>query len=81
MIASNKKMRTLGELENLARLDPTYACTMESITEEISLVSETSTAIVECPAVSLIIEGIGDAVPVTTGKSGDYSNNYTDLYS
>lgn len=80
MIASNKKMRTLGELENLARIDPTYTCTMETITEEISLVSETTTAIVECPAVSLIIEGIGDAVPVTTGKSGDWSNFYSDLY-
>jgi len=76
MIASNKKMRTLGELENLAKLDATFACTMEHVTEEISLVSETVTAINECPANSLIIEGIFDGVPITTGKTVSYSNLY-----
>ena len=69
MIASNKKMRTLGEIENLAKIDPTYACTMEGITEEISLISETTTAICECPANSLWIQGISDSVPNTSGVS------------
>jgi hypothetical protein len=38
------------------------------------------TAIVECPANSLIIEGIQDSVPNTTGRSGDYYAGYVDLY-
>lgn len=78
MIASNRKQRTLGELEQLARLDPTFACTMESITEEITLVSETVTAIVECPADSLWIEGIARGVPVTSGRT--QPSPYVNLY-
>jgi hypothetical protein len=76
MIASNKKMRLLGELEQLARIDPTFACTLEVPTEEISLVSETCTAVCECPANNAIIESIADAVPVTSGRSASYSNLY-----
>lgn len=56
MIASNRKVRTLGELENLARLDKTFACTMENITQEITLSSQTNTVVVECPANSLWVE-------------------------
>lgn len=69
MIATNRKMRTLGELENLARLDPTYACTMELPTEQITLNSQTCTAVVECPANSLWLEGLALGVPTTSGKS------------
>jgi hypothetical protein len=78
MIATNKKVRTLGELEQLARIDPTFACTMESITEEISLISETCTAVVECPANSLWIMGIASGPPITTGLS--LNPTYYNLY-
>lgn len=78
MIASNKKMRTLGELEQLARIDPTFACTMEHITQEISLTSETCTAVCECPANSTWIEGVALAVPTTAGRS--LPAPYTNLY-
>jgi len=77
-IASNAKQRTLGELENLARLDQTFNCVMEHVTQDVNLVSETVTAVVECPANSLIIEGIFDGVPVTTGKTANPS--YSNLY-
>ena len=78
MIASNSKARTLGELEKLAALDPTFACTMEHVTEEINLTSQTTTAVCECPANSLWIEGIFDGVPLTTGKTANPS--YSNLY-
>ena len=80
MIATNMKKRTHGELEAMARMDSTVKCVMEVVTEEFSLMSETNTAVVECPANSLWIEGIQDAVPSTAGKSGDYYNLYVDLY-
>jgi hypothetical protein len=78
MIATNKKVRTLGELEQLARIDPTFACTMESITEEITLISETCTAICECPANSLWIQGIAAGPPSTEGLTANptYGNLY-----
>lgn len=78
MIASNSKTRTLGELEKLATLDTTFACVMEHVTEELNLTSQTTTAIVECPANSLWIEGIFDGVPLTTGKTANptYANLY-----
>lgn len=78
IVDSNRKVRTLGELEGLARLDQTFACTMENVTQEITLTSETRSAIVECPANSLAILGIADAVPITTGRS--VNPTYTNLY-
>jgi hypothetical protein len=76
-IASNKVVHTLGQLEQLARLDRTFACTMENVTEEISLTSETCTAVVECPSNSLWIENVARVKPVTTGVTG---SSYTNLY-
>lgn len=78
MVASNSKMSTLGQLDKLRNLDPTFSCVMEHVTEEINLVSETGTAIVECPENSLAITGIADQVPVTTGKTDNPS--YSNLY-
>ena len=69
MLGSNRKQRTLGELENLARIDPTFACTMEYVTQDITLSSETTTAVVECPANSLWIENFAEGPPLTTGKT------------
>lgn len=82
MVASNSKMSTLGDLNKLRNLDPTFACTMEHVTEEIALHSETGTAIVECPENSLAILGIADQVPITTGLStnGLGATGYTNLY-
>ena len=80
-IASNRKVRTLGELEKLAAIDPTFACVMEHPTDEITLTSETVTAIVECPLNSLIIQSISIAVPNTTkGYDGPYAGVYSPLY-
>lgn len=76
MIATNKKVRTLGELEQLARIDPTFACTMETITEEITLISETCTAVVECPANSLWIGGLADGPPSVLAPSYPYASLY-----
>lgn len=77
-IATNRKQRTIGEIEKMATIDTGLACVMESPTEEITLISETCTAIVECPANSRWIVGIADADLVTTGKSVNPS--YTNLY-
>lgn len=78
MLGTNRKVRTLGEIEQLARIDPTFACTMENITEEITLISETCTAICECPANSLWIQGIAAGPPTTVGYTANptYSNLY-----
>jgi hypothetical protein len=75
-LASNRKQHRVGDLKDLARIDKDYACVMESFTQEITLISDTGTPIVECPAENLWIWGIADAIPVTTGKSV----SYTDLY-
>jgi hypothetical protein len=76
MISTNKKVRTLGELEQLARIDPTFACTMETITEEITLISETCTAVIECPANSLWVGGIADGPPSVLAPSYPYAALY-----
>lgn len=79
-VASNRVQRTLGQLNQLATLDATYACTMALPSEDISLTSETATCIVSCPANNLWVDGAKDADPVTTGVSGSTTSQYTDLY-
>lgn len=75
-IASNRKVHTVGDIEKLAQLDKDFACVMEGITKEITLTSETGTAVVECPSNSLWIWNCSDAVPVTTGETVSYVNLY-----
>src|SRR4029453_8487242 len=55
VLATNRKNYTSGQIEELARVDKTYACVMEAPTIERTLTSETTTAIVECPKNSLVI--------------------------
>lgn len=49
VLASNRKNYRSGEIEELAKVDTSYACVMENPTIDRSLTSETLTAIVEAP--------------------------------
>jgi len=82
MIQSNAKTTTLGDLQTLSRIDATFACVMEHITEEVKMASNTVTYLCECPGQSLAINGIADAVPSTLGRSNDFYStpSYSDLY-
>ena len=63
IIGSNRKVHTTGNLEDLARVNTDYACVMENPTREITLNSQTWTAIVECPSDNLIIENFDNTKP------------------
>lgn len=75
-IAANRKVYTTAKIEELAKFDSTYRCVMEATSIEQSLTSETGTVVVECPLNSMVIRGIADADPVTTGGTPPYSNLY-----
>jgi hypothetical protein len=77
-LASNRRVNRVGDLKDLAPIDKDFACVMETLTEEITMTSETGTAVVECPSDNLWIWNMADAVPLTTGKSAN--PNYTNLY-
>ena len=49
VLGSNRKNYTTGEIEQLAKIDASFACVMENPTIETSMTSENTTAIVECP--------------------------------
>lgn len=76
IIASNRKVHTVGELEALAKIDQTYGCTMKNPTKEITMNSTTWTTIVECPSDSLIVENFSSGEP----SAGDQTSPYDDLY-
>lgn len=76
MIASNRRVHTTAALEQLAKLDSTYRCVMETISIEQTLKSDTGTAIVECPKNSLWIENMSDTTPIVTGITPSYTNLY-----
>lgn len=75
-IAANRVTSKRGELQHLARLDRDWSCVMESVTEDVTMTSETGTVIVECPQDNEWIWGIGDADPIVTGKTAPYDNMY-----
>ena len=49
LLGSSRKTFKTGQLEDLAKIDESFACVMENPTFERSLTSELWTAIVECP--------------------------------
>jgi len=75
-IAANRKVYQTASVEQLARIDATYRCVLENPSDEVSLISDTGTAIVECPLNSAWIENIAQEIPLTTGKSTPYTNIY-----
>lgn len=68
-IATNMRRSTVGELKDLSSLDKDWACVMESISQEITMMSETGTVVCECPNNSIMLMNYADGVPVTTGIS------------
>lgn len=55
VLASNRKQHTIGDINDLAKIDKTFFCAMDNPRERVTLTSKTMTAIVECPANSLVI--------------------------
>ena len=74
---SNRKQFTSGALQDLAKINEGFACVMERPTQTVTLNSTTWTAIVECPANSLILENFSGLTPVSDKKSLPYSDLYT----
>lgn len=73
IVDSNRKVHTVGALEDLAKIDSGYGCVMRSPTKEVTLNSVTWTAVVECPDDNLIVENFDDAEPDTVVNSAAYS--------
>jgi len=74
IVDSNRKVHTVGALEDLAKIDSGYGCVMRSPTKEVTLNSVTWTAVVECPDDNLIVENFDDAEPDTAVSSADYTS-------
>jgi hypothetical protein len=89
IVDSNRKVHTIGALEDLSKIDSGYGCVMRSPTKEVTLNSMTWTAIVECPDDNLIVENFDDAEPdtvvnvsaYTTVGGGGGTSTDTDLFS
>lgn len=73
IVDSNRKVHTVGALEDLAKIDSGYGCVMRSPTKEVTLNSVTWTAVVECPDDNLIVENFDDAEPDTVVSTGNYT--------
>lgn len=77
-MAANRKAYTTAQIEQLAKLDQTFFCVMEKLTERITLTSECGAVVVECPRLSAWIENFKQVAPVTTGQT--VTGGYTNLY-
>ena len=72
IVDSNRKVHTVGALEDLAKIDSGYGCVMRSPTKEVTLNSVTWTAVVECPDDNLIVENFDDSEPDTVVNVSGY---------
>lgn len=59
ILGSNRKQYTVGQIEDLAKIDTTFSCVMENPTISRTLTSTTTTAIVECPLNSKAVVNFG----------------------
>ena len=73
IVDSNRKVHSVGALEDLAKIDSGYGCVMRSPTKEVTLNSVTWTAVVECPDDNLIIENFDDSEPDTVVNVSAYT--------
>ena len=73
IVNSNRKVHTVGALQDLAKIDDGYSCVMNTPTKEITLNSVTWTAIVECPDDNLIVENFDDDVPDVVVSAAEYT--------
>lgn len=74
---SNRATYQSAALAELARFDSTFRCVLKHVDVQQTLISDTGSAIVECPLHSSWVENFSLTVPVTTGPSG--ASSY-DLY-
>jgi len=77
LIDSNRVESRTGDIKDLSKISTGWACVMKNAIQTVQMNSVTWTAIVECPANSVILEGFNDEVPDHTGKSGSYDDYYT----
>jgi hypothetical protein len=74
IVDSNRKVHTIGALQDLAKIDSDYGCVMRTPTKEVTLNSLTWTAVVECPDDNLIIENFDASEPDTVVSSTAYTS-------
>ena len=64
IIGSSRVTTTVDQIELLRKVNTSYSCVISNPTRDLTLNSMTWTAIVECPAASLVYENFnGDVVP------------------
>lgn len=76
-IAANRKSFTTASLEELAKIDTSFQCVMNTISKEQTLTSQEGTVVVECPMASRWIENISLEIPDVSGRQGTYTDAYT----
>lgn len=76
--AANRKVYKSAEIDQLARIDSTYRCVMETVSQEQNLMSHSGTAVVECPLNSAWIENFDDTVTeMGCGTAGGWFEDLT----
>lgn len=63
IISSSTVVNKTGDLKALAAIDASFACVMDVMSTEQTLMELVWTTVVECPAGNVILENLSDAVP------------------
>lgn len=80
-IAANRREYVTANIRELAKIDPTFACVMETVEVQTKLISNTGTVVVECPLYSAAIMNVANVPPVHSAENPTSSGYiYDDLY-
>ena len=76
VIESGKQVNHTGDLKDLAAVDASYRCVIETYAMDTTINWLKYTAVVECPAASLIIDNFSSAVPAFQAAAMTGRPNY-----
>lgn len=76
IIASDRVMRTTGDVQKLAEIDSGYACVVRNPTQKVTINTLTYTVVVECPQANGIWKNMSSEVPEHSIKTSPYTDFY-----
>jgi hypothetical protein len=76
VIESGKRVNHTGDMKDLAAVDATFGCVIETYSQDITLNWMKYTAVLECPAANLILDNFSDDIPAFEAKDAEGRPNY-----
>lgn len=76
IIASDRVVRSTGDVQKLAEIDSGYACVARNPTQKVTINTLSYTVVVECPQANAVFKNMSSLVPEHSVKTSPYTDFY-----